>query len=386
MVPPLRSIIRVFIVLAALGSPVNTGYALSVKEIRVAIVKDEPSLRISIHGPYKIINSKTNNPLSGGKYLNTVVTTGKTGILIGKVNYSAKELLIRAEGPEPMIVINGRRFRGEIRIIRRRRWHISVVNYIGLEDYIKGILYNEVSHYWPKEALLAQALVCRTYAVYQMLQNSDKSYDVTGDIYSQVYGGMASERYRTNKAVEDTKGEILLYAGRVLPAYYHSTCGGKTEDASLVWNNTDLAALKGVACDFCGDSPHFNWHSVLPIKEMREKLIGSGYKDCGNIKNIVLSGRDISGRITDLRIENDKKDIKITAKDFRNLIGPNLIRSTNFQVNIVDRDAVFEGIGWGHGVGMCQWGAYFMSKQGSDYKQILKYYYPGSEISLIVYH
>ena len=96
-----------------------------------------------------------------------------------------------------------------------------------------------------------------------------------------------------------------------------------------------------------------------------------------------MLGRDKSGRITDLKIVTGKKDMKISAKDFRNILGPNIIKSTNFQVKVIDQDVVFEGFGWGHGVGLCQWGAYFMAKQGYTYKQILEYYYPGAQISSI---
>ncbi|MDD5155818.1 MAG: hypothetical protein PHF11_04960 [Candidatus Omnitrophica bacterium] len=94
-------------------------------------------------------------------------------------------------------------------------------------------------------------------------------------------------------------------------------------------------------------------------------------------------GKDRSGRITELKIASAEKNIKISAKDFRNLIGPNIIRSTHFQVYLAAQDAVLEGVGWGHGVGLCQWGAYFMAKQGYSYKNILKYYYPGADVASI---
>ena len=95
----------------------------------------------------------------------------------------------------------------------------------------------------------------------------------------------------------------------------------------------------------------------------------------------MILGRDKSGRITELKIISGKKDLKVSAKDFRNIIGPNIIKSTNFKVKIIKDDIVFEGFGWGHGVGLCQWGAYFMAKQGYNAKQILQYYYPGTQLT-----
>ncbi len=135
-------------------------------------------------------------------------------------------------------------------------------------------------------------------------------------------------------------------------------------------------------CGFCRDSPHFRWHSVLTQKEVKNALVKGGLK-IADVKDIEVLGRDKSERITGLKIVTGKKDIKISSKDFRDIIGPDIIKSTNFQVKTVDQDVVFEGLGWGHGVGLCQWGAYFMAKEGYDYKQILGYYYPGAQISLL---
>jgi stage II sporulation protein D len=149
----------------------------------------------------------------------------------------------------------------------------------------------------------------------------------------------------------------------------------------LLWN-TNLAPLKGVACNFCKDSPHFNWHSVLALSDIEEKLSAVGYKT-GAIKDIVIDGKDASGRIISLKIINETKETKIPAKDFRNIIGPNEIKSTNFTFALGKYDVTFDGLGWGHGVGLCQWGAYFMAKLGRNYKEILQYYYPHANVKAL---
>jgi len=346
--------------------------------IRVAIMKDAASVSIKIKGFFQVTEASTKKVLYQGRNLKTTLTTYKDGILLGGRNFKSNKLFISTNDPD-VIIIDGRTFRGDIQFIKDNKARLLVVNYIGLEDYVKGIMYHEASHYWPMEALAAQAIVCRTYAVYAVQENRLKDYDVTSDIYSQVYGGRTSERYRTNQAVVQTQGKILTYKNKVIPAYYHSTCAGHTEDASLLWN-IDLAPLRGVPCDFCQDSPHFNWHYVLSRQEIKDKLLDAGLK-IGNIEDIVILGRDLSGRITDLKIVSGKKDFRISAKDFRNIIGPNIIRSTNFKLNLIKDDVVFVGLGWGHGVGLCQWGAYFMAKQGYPTDRILKYYYPGIEVS-----
>jgi stage II sporulation protein D len=229
------------------------------------------------------------------------------------------------------------------------------------------------------EALKAQAVVCRTYALYQIQESSAQDFDLTADIYSQVYGGKTSERYRTNQAVKETEGLVLTYKAKVFPAYFHATCGGHTEDAARLWN-INIAPLKGVACAFCKDSPHFNWHYVASRQEIRDKLSAAGHK-LKDIQDMQILGTDNSGRITDLKIIGADKEVKIPAKDFRSIVGPNVIRSTNFGVSLVENDIVFEGLDWGHGAGLCQWGTYFMAKQGRDYAAILRYYYPAAEIA-----
>jgi len=355
-------------------------YAQSSQYIRVAVVQDAASLNLKVLGSYEIIDSVEQKVLFRGNNLKTTVTTYKNEILLGKITSSTPKLLIKTN-ESATIIINGRRFRGNIELINKNNARLLVINNIDLEDYIKGILYHEASHYWPMEALKAQAIVSRTYAVYQMKENKHRDYDVTCDIYSQVYGGRTSERYRTNEAVKETEGRILTYQDKVFPTYFHATCGGHTEDASILWD-IDMPPLKGVACGFCKDSPHFNWHYVLSLDEIEGKLVNAGY-NIGNIKDIVTQGKDKSARFTDLKIVSKQKDLKISTKDFRNIIGPNIIRSTNFNVNVVEHDAVFEGFGWGHGVGLCQWGAYFMAKQGYTVEQILKYYYPQSDVKSI---
>jgi len=346
--------------------------------IRVAIIQDAASLNLKVNGSYEVIDSLAKKILYRGNKLNTTVASYKEGILLGNVNPRRAKILIKSADPAALI-INGRRFSGYIELIKKEEARLLVVNYIDLQDYIKGILYNEASHYWPIEALRAQAIVCRTYALYQAQVNKARDYDVTADIYSQVYGGRGSERLRTNKAVEQTKGMALTYQGKFFPAYFHATCAGHTEDASLLWS-IDIEPLKGRVCDFCRESPHYKWNLVLSKNEIRDKLNAAGYR-FGGIKEIAVLNKNRSSRVAKIKICSEDKDTEISAKDFRHTIGPNIIRSTKFNLASAQNDIIFEGLGWGHGVGMCQWGAYFMAKQGYAYQQILEYYYPGSKIA-----
>ncbi|MDD4954082.1 MAG: SpoIID/LytB domain-containing protein [Candidatus Omnitrophica bacterium] len=348
-------------------------------QIRVVILQDAESAGIKVSGFYEITDPSGKLILKG-KGLKTTAVAYKGGMLIARKNFKSAKINIHPqEGDE--VVVNGRRFKGDIQLIVSNNARVSAINRINLEDYVKGILYHEASHYWPIEALKAQAVVCRSYAVYQSQENKSKDYDVTADVYSQVYGGSDSERYRTNTATDQTQGMILTYKNKPLPAFFHATCGGHTQDASRLWN-IDIPPLKGVACGWCKDSPHFNWHSVLSLEEIEDALSKSGGRQVGRIKSIAILGRDDSGRITELKISGEQ-ETTISSKDFRSIIGPNTIRSANFNVTVVNTDAVFEGLGWGHGAGLCQWGAYFMAKEGKTFEEILKYYYPHSDVKTL---
>jgi len=374
-----KQITQIIFLFSVFCFPFSFCYAQPSKYVRVSVIENAESLNLKAGGSYEITDS-SGGVLSKGKNLKITVVAHKEGILIAGRDFRTNKLLIKTDDPD-IFIINGRKFRGSLQFIIDKNGKLSVVNHIDLEDYVQGILYHEASHYWPMEALKAQAIVSRTYAVYQMQENKSKDYDLTSDIYSQVYGGKTSERYRTNKAVQETRGIVLTYKDKILPTFFHATCGGHTQDASKLWN-IDMPPLKGVTCDFCKESPHFSWHYVLSLNEIKEKLIKAGYK-IDELRSIEILGKDSSNRNTDLKIVSPLGDIKISAKDFRNLIGPNIIRSTNFKVNIISKDAIFEGFGWGHGVGLCQWGAYFMAKQGYTAEQILRYYYPESDVKTL---
>jgi stage II sporulation protein D len=296
--------------------------------------------------------------------------------------YPSRRLIIEPSR-DASIIIDERAFRGEVTFIRTPDNHITVVNDINVEDYIKGVLFHEVSHHWPMEALKAQAVAARTYALYS-INPASKPYDVTNDIYSQVYGGRDSERYRTDLAVDYTRGQVLTYDDKIIPAYFHATCGGMTEDARELWNVADIPPLRGVPCPFCQASPHMYWKKNFRLRDIQDALNLHGYK-AGAINDISIVDRDRSDRIGHLKItQKNGQELVIKGKDFRDLMGPNVLMSNNYEITMRGYYVDIAGKGWGHGVGMCQWGALGMARQQFNYKQILAYYYPQSV--LMNYH
>jgi stage II sporulation protein D len=346
--------------------------------IRVCVIDSSDSIRLFVKGAWRISAIHSDEVLKEGQNLSSKVNATKGGILIAGREFKTSGITVSAaEGAN--LFVNDRRFGGSLDIIRRPDLKLTIVNHINVEEYLYGVLYHEVSHRWPMEALKAQAIAARTFALYSRSQNKSKEYDLTSDIYSQVYGGKASERWITNKAVDLTRGLVLTYNGDLFPAYYHATCAGKTEDAANLWA-VDLPSLKGVECPYCKDSPHYRWKTAIPLEEIKEKLNATGHVT-DEIESIKVLSRNGSGRTEKLQIQDSSGTLTIiTAKEFRQILDPNVLKSTNFDVEIESSSAVFSGLGWGHGVGMCQWGAYGMAKALKTSDEILKYYYPGAEI------
>lgn len=345
--------------------------------IRVAVAREVGSVKLAIAGRYKIIDLITKEVLLEERYLpGSELSPAETGFKIGDIAIGANAIAIEPIGGA-RIYIDGRIFRGEIKVLRNNKG-LLVINVVNLEEYLYGVIRNEVSTWWPMEAIKAQAIAARTYALYQIKESRGKDYDVTADVSSQVYGGIFSEKWRTSKAVDKTKGKVITYNGTIFPTYYHATCGGGTFDASYLWK-IDLPPLKGVKCDWCKKSPHYSWEKWVPVQKIKAKLEGAGYA-IGNILGFEATKTDPSGRILEIRIKGSTNTVDIQGKDFRRIIEPDILRSTNFKVTLVGPYVAFEGLGWGHGVGMCQWGAYYMARAGKKTEEILSFYYPGSNV------
>ena len=349
--------------------------------IRVSLLQDVPSFFLRVKGSFEVrdLNSK--------KLIKKAANLRKQAVKVrnNKINIQGIASGLLALQIAPLrggyVFINNRIFRGKINIIIKANGKILVVNELKVEDYCAGVIAQEIAPWWPMDALKAQAIIARSYALYQKQLPRDNDFDLTSDIYSQVYGGKLSERWRTNRAVSLTKGKVLTYQGKPFPTYYHATCGGRTEDAACLWD-IDLVPLRGVACNFCTHSPHYKWQAKIPLEDIRLKLITKGFQ-IQEIAAIEITGYDPSGRITGLEIKSQDDGFTISLKDFRQALGPNIIRSANFTMQI-DRGIVhFEGLGWGHGVGLCQWGMHRMAQEAYKYEQILQYYFPQSKLTRI---
>lgn len=383
MAPPLKDILPLFFaaVLIAAG-PVFPARAAEPDDpvIRVELAGGVSSFSLAIDGFYSVEDKDAGSTVFTGKDLSTILTVRSGRMTAGGKEYRQKRIVFRPADADSLSV-NGRKFHGFLEIVREGN-SSRLINFVALEDYVKGIAVREISHYWPADALKAHAIVFRTYGLYAMSENKSKDRDVTSGVYSQVYGGSSAQRYRISEAVDETKGDVLVYKGKIFPAYFHSTCGGHTQDASALWN-IDVLPLKGVDCFYCSKSPHYSWSAVIPGGAAVDKLRRAGLDIPGDFLSAFPGPRDGSGRLSEISFRMSKGAFGIKGKDFRNILGPDKVRSLDFEMKVSGGNIHLHGKGWGHGVGLCQWGAYFMSKSGHAFTDILSFYYPGSDIKNI---
>lgn len=256
---------------------------------------------------------------------------------------------------------------------------ISVINYVPLEDYVKGVIPYEMSSYWPYEALRAQAVCARTYAVYNVDHYAEEGFDLTDDTRSQVYRGCIDANETTDAAVDSTSGQIIRYKGEPCEVYYFSSDGGATEDGSNVFS-VDKPYLAGKSDPF-EDAVDFslkNWEFDFTGEELAAILNSSGYI-IGEVKKIYPS-LSHNGNVLALHFFDDYGlSASIEGRRCYTTLG---LHSCNFDVISTDEGFRFSGSGWGHNCGMSQWGAYAMAEvYGYNYEEIIRFYFTGAYVA-----
>lgn len=274
-------------------------------------------------------------------------------------------------GPEPFVV------GGEVEILSRGN-SLWVVNRVGLEEYVMGVVPAEMSAQWHPEALKVQAIATRTYALYQMMVHANREYDVVATIRDQVYRGRTGVVDRVREAVESTTALALTYEDRPILAVFSSTAAGPTEDAANVWSK-NLPYLKGVECPFDRESPYYEWWTTFPLATLEAGLRQEGW-DVGTIATLTPYAYSQAGRVSRLRVLHSGGELLMRGEDLRRIVGYGVIPSTRFTIDAIGTDVVLSGYGAGHAVGLCQWGAKELAELGYPYHAILRYYFPGTEL------
>lgn len=269
------------------------------------------------------------------------------------------------------VILGGMQYFGKIEVWRGKNG-LYVVNELPLEEYVKGVVAGEVGRTWDAEALKAQAVVSRTYVLMQKSNAvmTPVPFDVTASVLHQVFKG-GDVPVSIAQAVEQTKGEVLTYDGKVIVAYFHSTSGGMTEDAAEAFGR-GFPYLKPVETN-SELSPYFLWQKRITVKDIEK---AAGVK---SLTDISVDSYTASGRVRDFLFTNGSGSTKVVAKTLRQNLGWEKLPSTFITSIMRDNGSfIIEGRGYGHGVGMCQWSALLMAREGKTYKDILSYFYQGT--------
>lgn len=387
----------------------------------VAPVKGEPVIRVLIKAAPQVVlepvveGKKISVQVDSKEVLNfsagTKITASRKGSDIYLNNKKVGPTLTVTGDTPIKVSVDGRSYRGSVKLTTvLSKANVAVVNVVPMESYLYGVVPEEAPPSWHHAALEAQAVAARTYAYHAMQGRSAYSYDVESDTRSQVYKGMGSEYASTTSAVEATKGMVMTYAGKVINALFHSDSGGYTENSEKVWGNA-VPYLKAVEEPVKGvNASTYRW-TVTTDKVRLESVLKQAGKDVGSLKSIQLSplgkrplhvaDRGTSGRVISMVMEGSKGKATITGEAMMGYLG---LRSTLFDFYVgkatpVDIDktekpkayhtfsskndtVVIQGYGWGHGLGMSQWGAQGMARESKTgdtefYKKILLHYYSG---------
>lgn len=280
-------------------------------------------------------------------------------------------------------------FRGVLRV-GVRHGALCIIDEVGLEDYVRGVLANEVRREWPMDALKAQAIAARTLAMNRIREHQSEGFDLCDTTHCQVYRGTLQETPETDAATRATSGEIITWRSQPIQALYCSCCGGYTAAsyASQKLGVTPyLKAQKDIlnGASACKSSTHFNWTYGVSASELAAALRSDSRTNPGaHFGGIRVIREDSSGRAVFVEIKGERTR-EIDGYTVWNILcrklGWGSIKSARFKIRPVGSGYEFTGHGLGHGIGLCQWGANARAREGWSYMRILGFYYPGCKIS-----
>ncbi len=347
------------------------------EELRIALSSGQRSVKVG-GTRLSVFAADTGNVLArfvANTNLEIGVSGGHLEVKGRPVNLrGAKRVFVEAE--DSVRVQAGVYFgRIEVVVDPKRRGRVQVINRLPLETYLLGIVGSEMSPRWPIEALRTQAVAARTYAMQRraMMRAAGRPYDLAATVISQVYKGAERIRPSVIEAVKSTRGEVISHKHDLIEALFHSTCGGKTVSARQAFGG-NVPYLVPRTCNWCRQSSRYRWNMSVSLSDMSKRLKKAGLTK-GAIRKVE---RKLGAKKVTIRDARGTRKFKPRA--VRKALGFSKLYSERFSAVTRGSKVTFKGLGFGHGVGMCQWGAHGQAKAGRSYREILAYYYPGTEI------
>lgn len=367
-----------------------------------------------------------------------IVIRDETGVLLSSDLGSSGCIMPADYGDGGILSLDGAKYRDGITLIAKTDGTMTVINYLTLEHYVYGVLNSELGYTNPIEALKAQAVAARSFGELNIGKHADDGFDLCTTTNCQVYKGVAGEYPSIIEAVDETRGEMIRYNGEPVTAFYFKNGGGYTQNSEDVWSEKQ-PYLRSVKDEYC---PCYPWSTSLSFDAIRTKLEAAGFQP-GTVESVSITGRNSTGAVSELKIQGSRATVYLRKDNIRTVLGAMLVKSTIFELadsttsgssgwkissgnsitapaddvyvingsgtvkklddentygyngsstvklgsgsgtavqTVTGGTAVFNGYGYGHGVGMPQDSAVEMAKQGFTYEEILKYYYTDIEI------
>ncbi len=308
--------------------------------------------------------------------------------------HSSRELRFKGASVEisgEMIKFRGQMQPSAVFLLEKQGHGFDVVAKLPRDEYLKGVLPNEMPLKWPRAALAAQAVASLSYACAQAVARVNGGFDVDSSVESQVFRWdtfthlTAPEKSKLAQVLWQTNNRVLVASnGKPYLAYFHSDCGGTTELPQNVWGEKHDFHAGGSAIvhdSYCLLNRHNHWHLHVTWAQIQSAVQARFHDFQGVIHDVNVLSRSPSGRAAQIEIDGGLKKLRISSQDFRQMMGYSRLRSTLFTIEHAPDGLVFDGRGFGHGVGLCQHGARFMALNGSTYRQILKHYYPYARLT-----
>lgn len=345
--------------------------------LRIGLTSGQPSVTVAAGGRAEA-RTESAKPVALTATASYEIRWQNGAFLVGREKLRGEILIIRpSDKSDGGLALDGRRYRGVLEL-RHRGAGLIAVNIVPVDDYLLSVVPEEMPTDWPAEALKAQSVAARSFALKSRGRHAAEGYDLCTTTHCQLYKGIASEKTASTAAVRATRGEVLTYGGQPIEALFHTDSGGMTESSEDVWGS-HVPYLRAVRDTQTATMP---WTKTMSTADLEKKLAAKGHA-IGRLRAIELSplavgraakDRTASGRVKAMIVTGTKGSVTLSGTAWRSLLG---LKSTLFSAKLTKDSVTFTGFGAGHGLGISQWGAERLAKTGKSYADILHHYYTG---------
>lgn len=349
-------------------------------DLRVGLASGRASLTITPAGGKATVQTGSSKTITLAANTAAAIRWQDGAFLVGREKLRSEVLVIRPAAKAGELSLDGRRYRGALEL-RHKSGGLTAVNIVPVDGYLRSVVPEEMPVDWPAEAIKAQSVAARSFALASRGRHASAGYDLCTTTHCQLYTGTTAEKSASNAAIKATRGEVLTYGGKPIEALFHTDSGGMTENSEDVWGShvPYLRAAK--------DTPAktMPWTKAISRADLERKLAAKGH-DIGKVRSLVLSplaigrsakDRTASGRVKTMTMKGTKGTATLSGTTWRSLLG---LKSTLFDAKLAKDMVTFTGYGSGHGLGISQWGAERMAAKGASYAEILHHYYTGTTL------